>query len=126
MIKEYSHERELMDENKAMTDINERLCRKLGLPWHEHKTGRNIRKGWQCSCGAYNCMAVNHNFTDDTGAVELLRIMMGRGDWGEFFNSLENTATIYPGELLEDAGNVYFSIDVDLITHSRRTCRGGR
>jgi hypothetical protein len=66
-----------------MNDINQRICRKLGICYHEadetDETGRPICK----HCKKWMDTLID-DFTDDAGAVELLRIMMRQGDWPEF------------------------------------------
>jgi hypothetical protein len=65
MIKEYSHERELMDENKqAMTtkEINKRFSELAGICWHE--IVQRDEYSCTCSCGAvyaYGSSYLCHN-----------------------------------------------------------------
>jgi len=59
-------------------DLNKRLCEKLKIHWCEVDPVL-----LRCKCGTKGPSA-NPNFLDDAGAVELLRIMMGREDWGKF------------------------------------------
>jgi hypothetical protein len=72
-----------------MTDINERLCRKLGICGHHDGviiTGSDST----CEvCGArVDCDNPEVDFTTDDGAVALLRIMMERDDWWRFVKKI--------------------------------------
>ncbi len=118
-------------ESKAMTEITPAECRelaeRLGICWHEktHRQSENREANrWHCSCGrvfgtphGLRCHIgsgnkKNPNFLDP---VVVLREAMKMEDWPKFFDSLRLTATIYPGELCEDAGEVYYAISVDYI-----------
>jgi hypothetical protein len=69
-------------------DLNKRLCEKLGICWHEQVDGQTL----QCKhCG--NPMLFpwqqHPDFTTDAGKVMLLREMLKRKDWPEFYRSLK-------------------------------------
>jgi hypothetical protein len=71
-----------------MTDeeANKYLCQKLGIPWHEAVAALPDGKK-RCSCGKdywLSCV-FNPDFSDGAGAVQLLRLMMEKGCWVEFY-----------------------------------------
>lgn len=107
-------------------DKNRFVAEKLGILWHKPKEGY----GDECICGSISlgyhnsqkalerhCKKSNPNFSTDSGAVELLRLMMGRPSWWEFISeawwarcdTFEDCFKIIttPGALL-DAAAEYF------------------
>jgi hypothetical protein len=60
-------------------DINKELAGLLGLCWHKWEYGLDycIR----CKTAIYT---PNPDFASDSGKIELLRLMMERGDWDAF------------------------------------------
>jgi len=78
-----------------MEELNKRLCKKLGIEWHEDIYGGAAFGAFFCSCRRQfptpellyaHIAAINPDFKRDP--VALLRVMMEREDYDEFTISL--------------------------------------
>lgn len=95
-----------------MTDKNRRMAERLWIPWHEMTPEYNVDKTslewWNCSCGfkglgrtdeGWSHDTTNPDFSDDAGAVALLRLMMEReGKWRVWLRRLMVQRPVPPEE----------------------------
>jgi hypothetical protein len=79
-----------------MIDRNREVSKRLGLCWHEQKLQAEFDEV-QCTCGRLypdevglydHFVRSNPDFSTDAGAVELLRLMRGRGVYHLFLRYL--------------------------------------
>jgi hypothetical protein len=69
-------------------EMNRYVCEKLGLCWHITEGMRNKEaiRCLKCQQLYFPGNSWNPDFSTDAGAVQLLRLMMGRKDWWVFRN----------------------------------------
>jgi hypothetical protein len=93
--------------------LSRRIAESLGMHWHEHPHDepRCSDYNW-CKCG--KLITDNPNFSDDAGAVALLRILEKREEWTSF----TMTKGWWTVRLQQVDGKMVFKhyINVDLIT----------
>lgn len=97
-------------------DKNQFVAEKLGVRWHIISSTTLEGHSLYCeSCKEYlsdsakqnglypRNIHTNPDFSSDAGAVELLRLMMGRDDWTKF----NSWSSDHPGALLDVAAEYF-------------------